>query len=288
MAFRHFIFLMMVNLVWGFGMVASKVGLGHFPPFFFTFLRGVIILAAIWPFLRFRRDKMRDIVIIGLCTSPLSFGFMYMGISLSTASVGAVVAQLGVPFVTILSVIFLKERVNWRRWGGIFLAFAGVMLITFDPAVFQYRLGILFMVGSLIAYAVSMIFQRRLKDVGVYELQAWIAVVTLPSTLLISLLFESNQWELLQTASLAEWGGCFYVAFGMTLVGHAGMYYLLQRYEVTQVAPITLFAPIASILFGVLLLGDVLTPMMIVGAIITLTGVLIISLRQKEIVEPGS
>lgn len=278
-------FMMVINLVWGLGVVATKVSLDHFPAFMFSGMRSLLILALIWPFLRWKKGRMKDILIISACMGPISFGLAYMGFSLATASVMAVVSQLGVPFATIMSVVFLKEHVGWRRWSGIALAFLGVGIISFDPSVFHYLAGILFMTGSVIAWAVSTIYQRRLRDVGVYELQAWIALVTLPSMFAASMLFESNQIEAMLTASLVEWGGCFYLAFGATLIGHAGMFYLLQRYEVAQAAPLTLLSPIAAILFSIWLLGDVLTPLMVVGSLVTLGGVLIISLRQRKIVD---
>jgi O-acetylserine/cysteine efflux transporter len=102
-----------------------------------------------------------------------------------------------------------------------------------------------------------------------------------------SLVFESNQLELLKSATMLQWAGCFYVAFASSLIGHAGIYYLLQRYEVTQTAPLTLLSPIFTVMFSVALLGDVLTTRMIVGTLIALSGVLIVSLRQKRIVDTG-
>ena len=51
------------------------------------------------------------------------------------------------------------------------------------------------------------------------------------------------------------WGGVLYTAIGASLIGHAGMYYLLQRYDVSVTAPLTLMAPIFGIVFGVHLFG---------------------------------
>src|SRR5690606_10549254 len=125
---------------------------------------------------------------------------------------------------------------------------------------------------------------RQIKRVGVFELQAWIAVVAAPVMLVGSLLFEHDQIELMTSATMLQWSGVFYVAFASSLVGHAGIYYLLQRYEVSQTAPLTLPSPSGTIIFSVALHGDVLTTRMIVGTLTALTGVLIASLRQKQIV----
>ena len=52
---------------------------------------------------------------------------------------------------SIMSIVFLKEQVHWRRWLGIILSFSGVMVISFDPAVFTYIDGLLFVVASALA-----------------------------------------------------------------------------------------------------------------------------------------
>lgn len=284
---QHLAFMMLINLIWGFALVAAKVSLGHFPPMMFTALRFLLIVAVLFPFLRLHEGRMKEVLIIALCAGPIGFGFFFAGVALSNPSVVAVVGQLGVPFATIMSVVFLKEKVYWRRWFGIGLSFAGVMVISFDPTVFQFIGGLAFIVASALVGSVGTIYQRQIKRVGVFELQAWIAVVAAPMMLAGSLLFEHDQIELVKTATLLDWAGCFYVAFASSLIGHAGIYYLLQRYEVTQTAPLTLLSPIFTVIFSVALLGDQLTTRMIVGALIALSGVLIVSLRQRQIVDTG-
>ena len=140
---------------------------------------------------------------------------------------------------------------------------------------------------SALVSSVGTIYQRQIRNVGVFELQAWVAFAAAPIMLIGSLALESNQYEVVMTASLLQWSGIFYVAFASSLVGHAGIYYLLQRYEVTQTAPLTLLSPIFTVFFAVMLLGETLTERMVVGALIALTGVLIVSMRQKRSVDTG-
>ena len=66
------------------------------------------------------------------------------------------------------------------------------------------------------------------------------------------------------------------------------MYYLLQRYDVSVTAPLTLMAPIFGIMSGVLFWGDSLGIRFWIGGTITLLGVLIIGLRKPEAREAGA
>lgn len=283
----HLGFMVLINLIWGFALIAAKVSLDHFPPLLFAALRFTLIVLVLFPFLKIHKGRMKQVIIIALCAGPVGFGFFFVGLALSNASVVAVTSQLGVPFAAIMSIVFLKEQVHWRRWLGISLSFLGVMVISFDPVVFTYIDGLLFVVASAFVGSIGTIFQRQIKNVGVFELQAWVAVAAAPLMLGASAIFESGSFGLIMTADLLDWAGVFYVAFASSLVGHAGIYYLLQRYEVTQTAPLTLLSPVFTVFFAVTLLGEILTTRMIVGALIALTGVLIVSIRQKRIVDTG-
>ncbi len=282
MSREHTAFMILINLIWGFALVAGKVSLEHFPPLLFAALRFGLVIVVLFPFLRILKGRMWEVVGIALCAGPLGFGLFFLGLSEADASVVAIVTQLGVPIVAVMSVLFLKEEIHWRRWLGISLAFAGVMVMSFDPSVFSFLTGILLVTASAFVMSIGMILQRQIRVVGVFELQAWIAIIAAPFLLGASFAFESGQWEVMQSASLLAWSGVFYVAFASSLVAHAGLYYLLQRYEVSQTAPLTLLAPIFTVFFGVTLLDDTLTTRMVVGGIVSLIGVLIVNVRQAR------
>ena len=68
-----------------------------------------------------------------------------------------------------------------------------------------------------------------------------------------------------------------------SLFAHTAYFALVHRYSVTSVAPITVLGPVFSVAFAILLLGDVLDWRMIVGGVMTLTGVAVIIAREGKI-----
>jgi len=60
------------------------------------------------------------------------------------------------------------------------------------------------------------------------------------------------------------------------------MYFLIQRYEVSLVGPLTLLAPVLGIIFSVTLLGEGLTWRIVAGAVVTLAGVAVVAARQSS------
>ncbi|MFZ5914767.1 MAG: DMT family transporter [Pseudomonadota bacterium] len=288
MSAPHLALILFITLVWGFNYIAGKAGVTEFPPFLFTGLRFFLLSILLLPFLKWHKGQMRSIAIISLTMGGVHFAIFYMGLAAADdVSTIAIAGQLGVPFATIMSIVFLGEQVHWRRWAGIALSFAGVMIIGFDPVVLQYLDGLILVILAALIGSTAMIFMRRLQNVGVFELQAWIALLSWPVLAPLSLLLERGQIPAIGNASWAAWGGVLYTVVGTSLIGHAGMYYLLQRYEVTQTAPLTLLSPVWGVFFGVTLLGDNLSPSILFGGLITLLGVGIVTVRQKALVDTG-
>jgi len=276
----HFLFLVLINLIFAVAIITANYGFAEFPPFVFTTLRFLILAVLLAPFLKIHKGSMVHIFIIALCGGGVQFALFYTGIHVSdNVSAVVIASELGVPFATVLGMLFLSEAVGWRRWLGMLLAFGGVMFIMFDPEVFGYLTGMMFGVFAAASGAIATIFMRLIKGVKVFELQAWIVMISWPPLLLITLLTEPEAWGAIASATWVGWGAVLFAALISNLFAHAGMFYLYQRYEVSLIAPLTLMAPIMTIGLGVWLLGDVLTTRMIIGAVITTLGVLVITLR---------
>jgi O-acetylserine/cysteine efflux transporter len=270
-----------IAFIWGTNFVVAKIGMAEIPPFLYTGLRFLFLAIVLAPFLKIHKGNMKPIIRIGILAGGLHFAFFFGGLAISTASVAAIVVQLNAPFAVIMSIIFLKEQVGWRRWTGIGLSVGGVAMIGFDPEVFNYVNGILLMALSALMDGVASIFMRQLKDVGVFELQNWTAVLSVPILLVFTLLFENDQIATLQNASWIAWSTVAYTAIFASLVGHGGIYYLYQRYEVSLVSPLLLAAPLIGIISGVLFLDEALTVRIIIGGLAVLIGVGVIVIRQK-------
>ena len=136
MAFRDFLLLFAVCLVWGLNIVLTRwvvadVGV---PPLFFAAVR-------------FPAD-LKMLFIIAMLIGSLNFALLFMGLQQAEASAAAVTGQLGVPISTLMSMAFLGETIGWRRGLGIMLAFAGVVLIAVDPGSFGISVGLLYIVAS--------------------------------------------------------------------------------------------------------------------------------------------
>ena len=289
LAGRDLAFLVGINLIWGLNLVASKIGVGQFPPIFFTALRFASVAALLIPFLRLQRGQMRNLLAAALLTGPGAFALLFVGVYLvEDASMVAIASQMGVPISTLLSVWLLGETIRWRRRLGILLAFGGIAIIGFDPRAFTYWKGLMLVVLSCLVGSVGLIFVKRLMNIRALELQAWIAIVGGPILMLMSLLLESGQWNAVVNSNWSGWTALAFTTVMSSLIAHTGWYYLVSRYPVTSLSPLTLLSPLFGIFFGVTLLHDQLTARMLVGGAVTLAGVLIVLVREHRIADTGT
>lgn len=286
---RDLAFLVVINLIWGANLVAAKWGVGQFPPIFFTALRFGSLALFLLPLLRLHRGQMRNLLLAAVLTGPAAFALLFAGVYyVKDASMVAIASQMGVPFATLLSVWLLGETIRWRRRLGIALAFGGIMIIGFDPRVFAYWEGLMLVVASCFVGSLGLIYIKRLHHIRPLELQAWIAVTGGPLLLLLSCATESNQWQAVQQADVRGWASLLFTALMSSLIAHSGWYYLISRYPVTSLSPLTLLSPLFGVFFGVTVLHDQLTSRMVLGAAVTLIGVLIVLLREQKLIDTGT
>jgi len=275
--------VLVINLVWGLTFIAGKLGLNELPPIWFTGLRFAMLLVVLAPLLRWVPGQMPRILAIAAFSGAIHFSLQYTALKMAEdVSTIAIVSQMTLPFAVILAVFMLGERLSAFRLFGIAAAFGGVLIIGFDPRVLTYGVAVILSMLACLAIAIAQVMMRDLRNVPVFMLQSWVALISAPGLIGLSLIFESGQIEASRAASWAAWGNLAFTAFGSSLLGFGGMYYLLKRYPVSLVTPMFLLAPVFAVVAGVLMLGDVLTVRILIGSAITLAGVLAVTLTPAK------
>jgi O-acetylserine/cysteine efflux transporter len=260
---RDITLLLIINAVWGFNFVPLRISVDELSPLLSAFARMAIV------------------ALVLLTMGPWHMGSLYFAMHLmADVSVAAIVTQLSVPFSTLLGVLVLGERLGPWRLAGMVTAFTGVVILTFDPQVFSYVDGVVVMIVAQVAYAVGAISMRQVKNVGVFEMQSWVAATSLPFLAALSLMFETSQWQQLTDISWLAVGAVLYSALLSSVFGHGGIYYLYQRYPVSTVMPICLIGPVFAVTVSVLIFNETLTPRMVLGCVVIFVGVAIVTFRE--------
>jgi O-acetylserine/cysteine efflux transporter len=273
--------LLVINTAWGFNFIAGKIGGDVFHPLLFTALRFLFLLVLMLPWLKPAPGYMKPLLRVACLLGMLHFSMIFIGLH-EGGNIGsiAITTQLYVPFSAILASLFLKEEISLLTIMSIAIAFGGIMVIGFDPIVFNHLDAIMWVTGAAFVMACATILMRKCPNLGVLRLQAWIAVIAFPSLSLLSLIFENDQIQILSNVKVVDFWTPLYSAVGASVIGHGMLYYLLGRYPVSKITPLLLPTPIIATLLGIVIFEDVLSWRMIAGRAMTLFGVLML-VRQK-------
>src|SRR3546814_2848155 len=99
---------------------------------------------------------MGTLLILGAMSGAIFYIPLNLALAVSdNAATIAIAGQLGAPFALILSIIFLGDRIGLPRLAGIVMAFAGVMLLAFDPAAVDNLPGLALTALSTVFWARS-------------------------------------------------------------------------------------------------------------------------------------
>lgn len=277
----HLLLILAICLAWGGNFLASAIALKHFPPFLFTALRLAVLLACLFPFLKpIARGQRLRVGAIALLSGALHFGLNFWALrAAGDISSVAIALQSYIPMSAVLAVVFLGERIGWRTWAGIGLAFGGVLVLGFDPLVLDAPAALLMTLTAALMLAAGTTMMRGVRGVDVFQMQAWTALLGIPVLVAISAAIEPPAWPIIETAEWKHWAGVAYSGLVASLVGHGLLYWLVQRHPVSQVTPYLLLAPVFAITLGVLVWGDRPGPKLVIGGAMVLAGVLLVALR---------
>lgn len=268
--------------------IAASIGLEEFPPILFTGIRFLLLFVCLWHFLRVPAEKVKPLLKIGFYMGAGMYTTLYLALALAdnTASI-AIFSKLEVPFAIILGVVLLKEKIGVRRISGVAIAMLGAMIISFDPSAFDDLPALMWTVASCAFAAYGMIKIRELGAIHPLTIAAWVSVVSAPVLLLISAAFEKDHLVIMQQASWIGWSAMAYTGIMSSIVANSGLYFLLQRYPVSQVAVYSLLSPVFAVIGGVLLLEDRLTFGLVSGGLLILIGVGWIHYRSLSLAQPN-
>ncbi|MGM5027134.1 DMT family transporter [Tardiphaga sp. 862_B3_N4_1] len=274
----------MVPLLWGYQFVVIKVGIVEFPPLFFLGLRFLAMALLLVPFVKKpARQELSPVAAISVFLGGLNFGLFYVGLALGSGSVSAVAYQLATPFTILLAWPLLAERPSLVTSSGVLLAFLGVVVLAAGPGVSANAIPILLVVGAALAFAVANVLTKRHGPFDPLMLTGWSSLFTVPQVMLMSFVLEDGQLTSLVTADERGWLALAYTVFIGGIVGFSLWFWLIARCTMGRVAPFGLLLPVFVLISSVLFLDEHITPTLIVGALLAISGVAITQVRSSAL-----
>lgn len=225
--------------------------------------RGLALFATNRP----RGQLMRSTVFFG---SNVCFVAALPFIDLATAAAIVFTAPV---IVTVLSVIFLKEKVGVWRWGAVLLGFAGA-LVVIQPGGDDFNFATLLVLGAATCYSIYQLQTRQLVNSDQPDTQiAWTALVGTLITCAIVPFVGKMPDTLAQVAAFAGMGS-------LGAVSHFLVIQALKRAPASVVSPIGYVELLGATAIGFFAFGELPGPNTWAGAALIVVSGLVIAYRQ--------
>ncbi len=251
------------------------------PPLLMGSLRMLIVFLFLIPFWQFKiPDKKYWLPLF--CFS-LSMGFLtnlFMTISLDKTKIVSPIiigSQLSIPFAILLSSIFLKEKVTTKKWFLICISFFGVILIGFDPKLYNEIIALLLISFMAFFYALSQVISRYLKDLDVTLTNCLMGFFGSVFLFILSYSFEGNILSNIKVIDLKSWILILHSGLLVSIGAHMSLFYLYKIYPVKMVFPFYALFPVFGVILTFILFFEIPSMLTLIGGMIVVLSVFFIN-----------
>lgn len=264
-------------LCWGLSFTLAKPAVAHFPPLFMLLM--VYGAIAIFMSIVHRgsfKTPWKHLVLISSLAVTIQGALLFYAVRQVDASTANLVLQTQVPAGVIMGWLIAGEKLTLSKSIGTFIAVLGVVIVIGLPENRPPIFPVLMIVISGFFWAAGQVYARLLsRDPGLMVLKAN-AIYALPQLALATLLFESDQWQSLATATSVEWLLLLFVGFVGFYLAYMAWYSSLKILPVEQAVPFILLMTPIGLVSAVIFLGEKLTSVQILGGVILMVGLAIV------------
>lgn len=273
-------------LLWGIGNPVGKICLETLPPFFCLAIRYslafVLFLLFFYKKIRaqFRKEHVPNCIVVGLFTAA-SFTFSTLALKYAEATIVGFLLSLSVVFTPILSFFILRQRAGKKLIFVILIAVVGLYFLCGNGGSFSFGLGEIYALLSAFTGAGMLTYSsKHVSDVGPVALSTAQSAVTAIVSLIFALIFED--FHSLAHVSAEGWWSVLYLAVACTCVAYSLQNIALRRVSATFVSLAFCTEPIFTVIASFFLLGERLSLIGFLGAVLIVVGIVLASLGSDD------
>jgi O-acetylserine/cysteine efflux transporter len=276
--------MLLLAVMWGLSIPATKLGLAALPPMTLTALRFLIaaplLLACTYGRRGLPRRAWPRVALLGALGIGLGQATQALGVAGTAASVGTILSAAIPLFVVLLAAVRLQQPVSARQQLGLLAAFAGMALVALGRgdvagALAQTRLsGVGWMLLSAASIAVYYVWSVELaREYGTAVVAAWSTVFGLLPLLPLA------GWEAMEAPAGAPvrltLQAVLVAAYLGVVVATAGLFlwlHILRTVPARIAAGVQYLQPVVGIAASAALFGDRLGGAFAAGVALILGG----------------
>jgi drug/metabolite transporter (DMT)-like permease len=285
--------LAMVCFFWGTTWLASKQGVKYMPALQLAGIRQTIgglcyVVFFLVKGTTFPKGKEWIIIaILSFLNFLLSNGLSTWGVQFISAGLGSIIAAIFPLWLVIIGLFTTKENVKPKTIAGLVLGFVGICVIFYEHlADFLnpgFRFGIFLSVVATWTWAFGTLYTKKHAkgfnpyfSLGLQMLISGVCTSGIAQAAGTAIPFAEIPWQ--------SWAAIGYLVVFGSVISFIAYLYALQNLPTEQASLYAYINPIVAVLLGWMVFGEMLTPFIIAGVLITLYGVYLVNKAAAKIV----
>lgn len=269
-------------LGWAFNFVVGKITLRHIDPYTLTTFRiilsGVLMLPVYLAMPRrsaFNRTDLVNFAILGFAGVVVNRGLFTVGLDFTTVGHSALIVATGPILILVLARLLKLEEITRAKVFGMGLCFAGIVVLVGGDGLHLHSgtwVGDLITLAGTIGFAVYTVLAKRVSRQ--YDTISMNTFCNLAGTILVLPIGVRQAMHLdWRSVGWVGWSGMAYMVIVSSVLAYLIYFWALKYVSASRLAMYTYVEPPLATLLGVLLLGEKLTTVLLLGGGMILTGV---------------
>lgn len=277
--------LIIANIIWGAASPIFKWALENIPLFVLAYLRFFCAACLLFPLVARNNlgiSKKHWLPLVGLSISGITINilFFFLGLEHAPSINAPIISSAGPVFLVLASIFFLHEKPKHKTIIGTLVSLIGVCIIIARPLLengFAYDavLGNLYFVLATIGAVANVIFMKEIILKYRAPVITWWSFVIGAITFFPMFAYESVHTNWIATLDIRGITGLLFGIILSSTVAYSFFTWGVKRIEASEVGLFTYIDPVIATLIAIPLLGEVITPLFILGSLFVFLGIFI-------------
>ncbi len=284
MSLKDGLLAILITAIWGLNFSVIKLGLTSLDPFTLASVRFLLCALPLVFFIKKPDIPMLYVALYGVLFGVGLWGMVNLGIYFGvSAGIASLVLQTSVFFTIIMGALFLQEKIQKVKIVGFTLAILGlIFILNLTDGSITYAGLVLVIIGAL-SWSIANVVVKKSGATKIFSLMVWSSLFSPIPLMLLAYLTQGQDVfsNFLTNIDGKAVFSILFQAYPTTLFGYWVWNTLINKYDISKVAPLSLLVPIFGLLGSYVIFSEAMSMGKIIACALIVGGLLVNTFGHK-------